>query len=171
MAANPHHPGGAPMRLYRSARIEEVEATEVFQQARTIAEQRQAAARKGLQTKAANVAASAAENIPAPVLPPAPREELLTAAITWFSRVETWRTGAGRWISPADPDETLFPIVVDFIRDRLRDYRNRARPIGLPVEQGAAAVDRKIIEAIALAYTWVNIRPENESSSGQGGEN
>jgi hypothetical protein len=157
LAVNPHHPGGPAMRLYRADRIEQIEAGADFASAREIADKRQAAARKGLQTRARNAAAVAAENIPSPVLPPAPRLELITAAVAWFNSGETWRTGAAKWVSTADPAAVLFPIVRSFIRDRLREYRQRARPVGLPVEQGNLAVDQKIEEAIALAYPWLTL--------------
>ena len=156
LAVNPYHPGGPAMRLYRSERIEETEKTTVFLEARVAADRRQAAARKGLATKAQNAAASAAENIPAPVLPPAPRTELVAAAVRWFNESETWRTGAAKWLSTSDPEAVLFPIVVDFIRDRLRDYRSRARPIGLPVDEATAAVDYKIVTAIAARFPWLS---------------
>jgi len=75
--------------------------------------------------------------------------------VSWYNGLETWRAGAGKWASAADPDRTLFPIVLDFIRDRLHDYRNRARPVGRPIEQAAAAVDRRILDAIAERYAWL----------------
>lgn len=155
MAVNPHYPAGPAMRLFRSERIEQIEATDAFREARAIAERRQAAAQKGLQTRARNAAVVAAENIAPPLLPAAPRGELVAMAVEWFNGVETWRSGAGRWVSVADPEEVLFPIVVDFIRDRLRDYRQRARPIGLPVDQATAAVEQRVLAAIAERFPWL----------------
>lgn len=160
LAVNPHHPGGPAMRLYRSDRITEIEASEQFAQAREATDKRKEAAQKALRTKTANAAASAAESIAAPVLPPAPRGELVAAAVRWFNECETWRNGAGKWVSLADPEEVLLLVVVEFIVDRLGDYRNRARPIALPVDAAAAAVDRKIIEAIAACYPWLSAECE-----------
>jgi len=158
LAVNPHHPGGAAMRLYRTDRIAEIETGEEFIEALAGADRRRCAAEKALQTKARKAAASAAENITPPMLPQAPRADLVEAAVRWFNGCETWRSGAGRWVSTSDPDGVLLPIAVNFIRDRLRDYANRARPIGVPVEQAVRAVDRKIVEAIAASYPW--LRPE-----------
>src|SRR5258706_7669125 len=104
LAVNPHHLGGPAMRLYERARIEAVEAEALFIEARQAAGRRQDAAKKGQATKADNAAASAAEDIAAPVLPPAPREELIAAAVRWFNTVQTWRSGAGKWISTAGND-------------------------------------------------------------------
>lgn len=155
LAVNPDHPGGAAMRLYRSERMAEIKSGAEFIEALAGADRRRCAAQKALATRARNAAASAAANIVPPVLPPAPRDELLAAAVNWFNSRETWRGGAGKWVSTADRDDVFFPIVVEFIYDRLRDYRNRARPIGLPVDQAVAAVDRKIIEALAAKFSWL----------------
>ena len=100
------------------------------------------------------------------MLPPAPRGELIKAAVRWFNELETWRNGAGTWINRADSEAVLFPIVVDFIRDRLKNYRDRARPIGLPVEQAAAAVDRKILDAIAATYPWLSAECSRQKLDG-----
>ena len=158
LAVNPHHPGGAAMRLYRSERIAEIEGGEEFIEALAGADRRRCAAEKALETKARKAAVSAAQNIAPPVLPPAPRDDLVAGAVRWFNELETWRSGAGKWVSTSDPDGVLLPIVVEFVLDRLHGYRKKARPIGLLAAVASAAVDRKIIEAIAASYPW--LRPE-----------
>lgn len=152
------------MRLYLRERIEAIEQTEEFQTARAIAEKRQQAAAKALKTKSSNAAASAAGSIPPPVLPAAPRDELVALAVQWHNSLETWRNGSGRWISAEDPDAVLFPIVRRFIFDRLTEYRTRARPVGLPLDIAIAAVDQKINEEIGRVFPWLDLAGENHGN-------
>jgi hypothetical protein len=170
MAVNPHHPGGPMIRLWRSERIEEIETSELFREARGAAQRRMESAQKGLQTKAKNAAASVSGTIPPPVLPPAPRAELIAAAVQWFNQVHTWRTGSGKWLSGKEADSVLFPVVVEFIRDGLNDYRKRARPIGLPIAQALAAVDQTILDAIAERYPWLSVECRENSVGGRCGD-
>jgi hypothetical protein len=155
VASNPHNAAWPGVKCFQAARIAEIEKTESFIQAREATERRREGAKKAVQTRAAKVAASAADSIEPPVLPAAPRAEIIAAAIDWHNRVETWRAGKGRWVSFDDSDDVLFPIAIDFIFDRLSDYRRRAAPIGIPIQCAAAAVDARIAETITTVYPWL----------------
>lgn len=130
---NPHYPGGAPMKLYRAVRVAAIE------------------------TKRNATAAWAAKDLPDPVLPPAPCAELLQAAVAWFNGIETWRTGAGRWASTTDCEESLNSIVISFILAQLAEYRERVtRGMEMAAAEAEPIVRAKVVTAIVAAYPWLD---------------
>jgi hypothetical protein len=164
---NPHYPGGAPMKLYRAGRVAAIESTEEFKVAKQEAERRQAAAKKAIETKRNATAAWAAKDLPDPVLPPAPRVELVQAAVAWFNGVETWRTGAGRWASTTDCEESLNSIVISFILAQLAEYRERVtRGMEMSPAEAEPIVRAKVLTAIAAAYPWLAMGCERQKEDG-----
>ncbi len=146
---NPYYRSAAPMQLYASERVLEVEQT---------AEWRQAAARAAMRSEAGKIAAArkAAELVAQAetlliTVRRLPRETLLRRAIASYNAFHEellWERGHDyeRASEQSDP-AFLERITVNFIRHELTEYDERLEEVA-----GRMGVD----EATALIRQWVN---------------
>jgi len=155
-AANYMHPGGAPVRLYRVDRINAIEGSEDFRQAKAQSIKRQAAAVTGKSTKR-ETALNWLASLDGPKLPPAPRDELTRLAVGWYNESNAWRGDCERWWTGDESADYLAPIEVDYILHQINAYETKLqRAIAkLPQPEDLALIRGKLLTAIARSFPWL----------------
>jgi hypothetical protein len=157
---NPHYKGGPPMRLYLRERVEEIEQTEEFREARAKAEPRRQAAGRGVMTKKERLEQYLkALIIEVPLLED---NELSRRACEHYNERQRLLEDAGRRFSdlPATPDSDesfLRRIAVNYLRHALTRYEDElARIAGrTSAAEPRLELSKKVYDAIAAAYPWL----------------
>jgi hypothetical protein len=159
IATNPHYKCAAPMRLYLTSRVQEIEAAGDFKSQLERAQQRKQAASRAVETKRERLRERLAQIIIA--VPTLPQDELIEAACTHYnSRKLDLLLDRGHTYTPATPNSDewfLHRITVNYIRHQLSSYERQLRRVAGRVGANEAwlEISRKVFRAIGEAYPWL----------------
>ncbi len=162
---NPHYRTGPPMRLYRRARVIQLESSVEFQAAQQGRKGKREAAAKAVQTKRRLIAEYVASvEIKVPQFA---REDIIRRACEHYNGHQMFRRDGGDAFANAQSDpEFINRIVVNFLRHCMTEYEQHLDKISGKVGAADAYLEikTKVLDAIAEDYDWLATECSNQES-------
>ena len=149
---NPHYKSGPPMKLYRLDRVEEAEASPIFQDAAAGLARRRQGAKKAVATKRAKTEAYFDRvRISVPRLS---EEKLTKRACDHYNAMQLGRSDMEWYASERSDPEFLERISVNYLRHEMSSYEyHLARVAGqVGAEDAYWRIKEKMLDAITEAY-------------------
>lgn len=155
--SNPRYRSAAPMKLYLKERVEKIEATEQFKEAKEKSGSRRLSAQKAVESKMAKTMEYVDKAVKVKV-PRMSQEQLVARACRHYN---DWNIGRDNWsgnLATKDSDVLfLHRICVNFLRHEMTEYDDHLDEVRGKVGTGDAylAIRKKVFDVIAEVYPWL----------------
>lgn len=153
---NPRYRSAPPMKLYLLARVERIEATPEFQEAREKASRRKQSSQKAVSTKRSRTLRYVEEQVDIKV-PHLSNQELIRRACDNYNDRKLDYDYIEDFASESSDPLFLQRIMVNYLRHKMTEYEQHLDEVKgrVGIQEAYLGIRKKVLDAIAGVYPWL----------------